>query len=174
MKRLFAIFFAIAMVAAACGDDSTSTSADTSDDTADDTAADSSGDKATITLIINPWTASRLNAEVAAQLIENELGNPTELINIDEEPMFPGMADGTLDVDGPLIKVFVPSTPNPTTGYYLLLPERDTRETDLTVEQAFKLIISAGIATGDESVDGAGTLDVPARAAPAEEGGPGL
>lgn len=94
MKRLLAIFFALAMVAAACGDDSTSTSADTSDDT----AADSSGDKATITLIVNPWTASRLNAEVAAQLIENELGNPTELINIDEEPMFPGMADGTLDV----------------------------------------------------------------------------
>ena len=47
---------------------------------------------------------------------------------------------------GPLTKVFVPSTPNPTTGYYLLLPTSDVRETDLSVEDAFKLIISAGIA----------------------------
>ena len=49
-----------------------------------------------------------------------------------------------------LIKVFVPSTPNPTTGYFLLLPESDAVDTELTVEEAFKLIISAGIASGDE------------------------
>ncbi len=48
---------------------------------------------------------------------------------------------------GPLTKVFVPSTPNPTTGYYLLLPNREIRETGLTIEEAFKLIISAGIAS---------------------------
>ena len=46
--------------------------------------------------------------------------------------------------------VFVPSTPNPTTGYLLLLPEADVVNTDLTVEEAFKLIISAGIASEDE------------------------
>lgn len=45
-----------------------------------------------------------------------------------------------------LVKVFVPSTPNPTTGYFLLVPEADTHATRLTVEDAFRLIVSAGIA----------------------------
>ena len=54
-----------------------------------------------------------------------------------------GLPDG-------LVKVFVPSTPNPTTGYLLLLPEADVVNTDLTVEEAFKLIISAGITSDDE------------------------
>lgn len=49
----------------------------------------------------------------------------------------------------PLLKVFVPSTPNPTTGYFLLVPEEDAIDTGLSVEEAFKLIISAGIATGE-------------------------
>ena len=45
-----------------------------------------------------------------------------------------------------LLKVFVSSTPNPTTGYFLLVPEDQVVETDLTVEGAFRLIVSAGIA----------------------------
>lgn len=55
---------------------------------------------------------------------------------------------GTSD---PLVKVFVSSTPNPTTGYYLLVPEKDVIETGLNVEDAFRLIVSAGIA-GEGSV----------------------
>jgi uncharacterized membrane protein len=47
----------------------------------------------------------------------------------------------------PMLKIFVPSTPNPTTGYFLLVPEADAIETGLTVDEAFRLIISAGIAT---------------------------
>jgi uncharacterized membrane protein len=51
-----------------------------------------------------------------------------------------------------LIKLFVPSTPNPTTGYFLLIPESDTVDTDLSVEEAFKLIISAGMASEGEKL----------------------
>jgi uncharacterized membrane protein len=51
------------------------------------------------------------------------------------------------DPDRPMLKIFVPSTPNPTTGYFLLVPEVDTIQTGLTVDEAFRLIISAGIAT---------------------------
>ena len=40
---------------------------------------------------------------------------------------------------------FIPSTPNPTTGYYLMIPEEDVTTLDITVEDAAKLIISAGI-----------------------------
>ena len=48
-----------------------------------------------------------------------------------------------------LLSIFLPSTPNPTTGFYLLLPEDAVWNVDLTVEEAFKLIMSAGIVTPD-------------------------
>jgi uncharacterized membrane protein len=41
--------------------------------------------------------------------------------------------------------VFVPTTPNPTSGYLLFVPEGELIETDLTVEWAMKVIISGGI-----------------------------
>ncbi|MCP4004782.1 MAG: DUF502 domain-containing protein [bacterium] len=47
-----------------------------------------------------------------------------------------------------MTKVFVSSTPNPTTGYFLLVPSDELIDTNLSVEEAFKLIISAGIADG--------------------------
>ncbi len=53
--------------------------------------------------------------------------------------------------DRKMLNVFVPTTPNPTSGFYLLVPETEVRNVDLTVEEAFKLIISCGIASQDES-----------------------
>ena len=51
---------------------------------------------------------------------------------------------------GKMINCFVPTTPNPTSGFYLLVPEPELIETDLTVEDAFKLVMSAGmVAPGD-------------------------
>ena len=44
-----------------------------------------------------------------------------------------------------LINLFVPTTPNPTSGFYLLVPEKDLTPLDITVEQAFKLVMSAGL-----------------------------
>ena len=46
-----------------------------------------------------------------------------------------------------LVSIFLPTTPNPTSGFYLLIPRKDVRLVDLGVEQAFKLIMSAGIVT---------------------------
>ena len=48
---------------------------------------------------------------------------------------------------GTLVSIFLPTTPNPTSGFYLLVPQRDLRKVDITVEEAFKLIMSAGIVT---------------------------
>jgi uncharacterized membrane protein len=42
-------------------------------------------------------------------------------------------------------KVFIPTAPNFTSGYFELVPSKDIRETSLTVEEAFKMIISVGI-----------------------------
>lgn len=43
------------------------------------------------------------------------------------------------------LPVFVPTTPNPTSGYLLLVPERELVPTNLTVEWAMKIIVSGGI-----------------------------
>lgn len=45
----------------------------------------------------------------------------------------------------PYARVFVPTTPNPTSGFLLLVPVQDTIPTDLTIEQASKLIVSGGL-----------------------------
>jgi uncharacterized membrane protein len=44
-----------------------------------------------------------------------------------------------------LIGVFVPTTPNPTSGFYLMVPEEDIVNVDISVEDAFKLILSGGM-----------------------------
>ncbi len=49
-----------------------------------------------------------------------------------------------------LINVFVPTTPNPTSGYLVLVPEEDVIQLDMTVEEAFKLVMSGGIVTPDQ------------------------
>ena len=49
-----------------------------------------------------------------------------------------------------MINCFVPTTPNPTSGFYLLVAESEIQDIDLTVEEAFKLVMSAGlVAPGD-------------------------
>ncbi|MCP4807637.1 MAG: DUF502 domain-containing protein [Proteobacteria bacterium] len=54
------------------------------------------------------------------------------------------------DDDQP-VSIFLPTTPNPTSGFYLVLPARDVRRLDITVEEAFKIIMSAGIVMPDEA-----------------------
>lgn len=44
-----------------------------------------------------------------------------------------------------LLSVFLPTTPNPTSGYLLFLPKKDVKILDMTVEEAAKMVISAGL-----------------------------
>ena len=46
----------------------------------------------------------------------------------------------------PAHSIFIPTAPNPTTGFMLLVQPEDIRHTDLTVEAAFQMIVSAGVA----------------------------
>ena len=50
----------------------------------------------------------------------------------------------------PLLSVFIPTAPNPTTGWYTLVPETSVKDLDISVEDAFRTIISAGIVNPDE------------------------
>lgn len=58
-----------------------------------------------------------------------------------------GLAGGELEKRGEqrLVNVFVPTTPNPTAGFYLLVPENEVKSLEMTPEEAFKLIVSGGM-----------------------------
>ena len=43
------------------------------------------------------------------------------------------------------LNIFVPTTPNPTSGFYLIVPEEDIIPLEMSVEDAFKVLISGGI-----------------------------
>ena len=45
--------------------------------------------------------------------------------------------------------IFVPTAPNPTTGFMLIVPQEQTRSTALSIEEAFQMIVSAGVVVPD-------------------------
>jgi uncharacterized membrane protein len=47
--------------------------------------------------------------------------------------------------DEEYISVYVPTTPNPTSGYFVIVAARDTRELDMSVDDALKYVISMGV-----------------------------
>lgn len=50
-----------------------------------------------------------------------------------------------LGMSGRFVTVFVPTTPNPTAGFLLILPESEAIKLDMTVEQGMKFIVSLGL-----------------------------
>jgi uncharacterized membrane protein len=46
---------------------------------------------------------------------------------------------------GPLVHVYVPTSPNPTSGYFLLVPEHEITSVEISVEEAMKLLVSGGL-----------------------------
>jgi uncharacterized membrane protein len=48
-------------------------------------------------------------------------------------------------LDGQYVSVYVPTTPNPTSGFFLMMPAKDVVDLDMTVDEALKYIISMGV-----------------------------
>lgn len=48
---------------------------------------------------------------------------------------------------GDYVSVYVPTTPNPTSGFFLMMPRADTIELNMSVDQALKYIVSMGVVT---------------------------
>lgn len=57
-------------------------------------------------------------------------------------------------VDDDMVSIFLPTTPNPTSGFLLFVPSKDLLILDMTVEQAAKLVISAGLVNPDKPKSG--------------------
>lgn len=55
-------------------------------------------------------------------------------------------------LSAPMLGVFVPTTPNPTTGWYAIVPEDEVVNISMSIEDAFKVIISGGIVNPNPSL----------------------
>jgi uncharacterized membrane protein len=49
----------------------------------------------------------------------------------------------------PMLSVFIPTTPNPTTGWYAIIPEEEVVNVSMSIEDAFKIVISGGIVSSN-------------------------
>ena len=52
----------------------------------------------------------------------------------------------------PYVKVFMPNSPNPTTGYFFIMPASEVIPTDITFEEAIKTLVSCGLITPESLV----------------------
>ena len=57
--------------------------------------------------------------------------------------------DVTRHLQGDFVSVYVPTTPNPTGGYFVMMPRQDVIELDMSVDTALKYVISMGVASPD-------------------------
>jgi uncharacterized membrane protein len=53
--------------------------------------------------------------------------------------------------DNEMVSVFVPTTPNPTSGFLMLMPKKEVIEMDISVDQALKYVISLGVVPPDKA-----------------------
>lgn len=60
-----------------------------------------------------------------------------------------GMKEANTKTGSDLVNVFVPTTPNPTGGYFLMVPRNDIIDLDMSVDDGIKLILSAGAVVPD-------------------------
>ncbi|EER55273.1 hypothetical protein NEIFL0001_0192 [Neisseria flavescens SK114] len=72
----------------------------------------------------------------------------------------PDKLKGSLPQDDDYISVYVPTTPNPTGGYYIMVKKSDVRELEMSVDQALKYVISLGMVMPD---------DLPVKVLPAQK-----
>ncbi len=59
--------------------------------------------------------------------------------------------DVTRHLRGDFVSVYVPTTPNPTGGYFVMMPRKDVIELDMSVDTALKYVISMGVASPNGS-----------------------
>ncbi len=52
-----------------------------------------------------------------------------------------------------MVPIFLPTTPNPTSGLFILVPKSDVIYLDITVEEGIKMIVSGGIVTPEDFSD---------------------
>ena len=67
-----------------------------------------------------------------------------------------GMAEANRKTGRDLVNIFVPTTPNPTSGFFLMVAREDMIELDMPVDVGIKLILSAGAVAPENRLEPAG------------------
>jgi uncharacterized membrane protein len=63
-----------------------------------------------------------------------------------------------------VISVFIPTTPNPTSGWYTVVPQQEALDIDISIEDAFKILISGGIVSPEiPEVKSTGSVAKPSK-----------
>ena len=77
-------------------------------------------------------------------------------------------------LQGDYVSVYVPTTPNPTSGFFLMMPRADTIELDMSVDTALKYIVSMGVVSPADLASHEAASEAAAQAAGADtpDGGP--
>lgn len=85
-----------------------------------------------------------------------------------------GFVTGTISseiqaqMNRPMLSIFIPTTPNPTTGWYAVVPEDEVVELAMSIEDAFKVVISGGIVSPTATAI-SGSLQTPYSKKPLEQ-----
>ncbi len=85
-----------------------------------------------------------------------------------------GFVTGTISseiqaqMNRPVLSIFIPTTPNPTTGWYAVVPEDEVVELAMSIEDAFKVVISGGIVSPTATAI-SGSLQMPYGKKPLEQ-----
>lgn len=66
------------------------------------------------------------------------------IVGASDEKLFPGL-------DASYVKMFIPTTPNITTGFFVIVKREQVIPIDVNPQEAFKIIISAGVVTPDKN-----------------------
>lgn len=56
-------------------------------------------------------------------------------------------------LQGDYLSLYVPTTPNPTSGFFLMVPRADTIELEMSVDEALKYIVSMGVVAPEQAAD---------------------
>lgn len=66
-----------------------------------------------------------------------------------------GIARGEIqqNTSSKVLNVFIPTSPNPTSGYLIMVPEEDIIPLKMTVDTAFKLILSGGVVSSEKEIE---------------------
>lgn len=63
-----------------------------------------------------------------------------------------GFKEAQTKIGEELVTVFIPTTPNPTSGFLMMAPKKDTIELNMSVENALKMVISLGVMLPTDSI----------------------
>jgi uncharacterized membrane protein len=70
---------------------------------------------------------------------------------------------GGRHLPGDYVSVYVPTTPNPTSGFFLMMPRADVVALHMSVDEALKYVISMGVVVAADRGAAATTPAVPRR-----------